>query len=85
MWNISDLVSNTSHTKAEMADQIWSEAFGGALDVLPNVERKEQVFTLWLDIATSETFIFESTAVQYTAAFGNGSKGMVKKDRPLVS
>ena len=42
MWNISDLASNTSHTKAEMADQIWSEAFGGALDVLPNVERKEQ-------------------------------------------
>ena len=42
MWNISELASNTSHTKAEMADQVWSEAFGGALDILPNIERKEQ-------------------------------------------
>ena len=74
VWNISDLVSNTSHTKAEMADQISSEAFAGALDLLPTVEKKEQVFTLWLDMATTETFIFESTAVQYTEAFGNGSK-----------
>ena len=67
-----------------MADQIWSEAFGGALEILPNIDKKEQVFTLWLDIAASETFIFESTAVQYTAAFGNGSKGMIKEMSPRL-
>ena len=56
-----------------MADQIYSEAFAGGLTDLPNIDKKEQVFVQWLDIVASEVFVFESTAVQYTAHFGNKS------------
>ena len=71
-WNESSLESNFSSTKLQMVDIIYN-TFPGALEDLPNVEKKEQVYTQWFEIVTTEVFVFESTAVQYAAQYGNRS------------
>ena len=71
-WNESSLESNFSNTKLDMVDLVYS-TFPGALVDLPNVEKKEQVYTQWFEIVATEVFVFESTAVQYAAHYGNRS------------
>ena len=52
-WNESSLESNFSSTKLQMVDIIYN-TFPGALVDLPNVEKKEQVYTQWFDIVATE-------------------------------
>ena len=52
-WNESSLESNFSNTKLQMVDIIYN-TFPGALVDLPNVEKKEQVYTQWFDIVATE-------------------------------
>ena len=74
VWREAPLASNTSDTQSTMVTHIWDETFNGALEYLPEVKYKEQVMVQWLDIVSTEVFVFEATAVNYTAQFGKGSK-----------
>ena len=73
LWREAPLASNTSDTQSTLVTHIWDKAFNRALEYLPEVKQKEQVMIQWLDIVSTEVFVFEATAVNYTVHFGNGS------------